>query len=62
MFSIPLSQGLKIGLEKMKGVQSKQNVTCNDILLNVAVNKEVVGLRALSRMFNTNPMKIFIDI
>jgi hypothetical protein len=57
-----LIQGLKIGLEEMRGIQSKQNLTCNDILLNVVVNKEVVGLRALSRMFNTNPMKIFIVI
>jgi hypothetical protein len=46
----------------MKRVQSKQNLTYNGILLNVVVNKEVVGLRALNRMFNTNPMKIFIDI
>jgi hypothetical protein len=35
---------LKIGLEEIKGVQSKQNLTCNDILLNFVVKKEVVGL------------------
>ncbi len=37
-------------------MQSKEKLAYKGIVLNVVVNKDIIGIRALSIIFNTNPM------
>jgi hypothetical protein len=53
-----LVQSLKNELQEVKGVHSKEKLTYKGTLLHVVVNKEVVGVRALVRVLNTNLMNI----
>jgi hypothetical protein len=39
---------LKVEHQEVKGVQSKEKLTYKGTLLNVVVNKEVVGAKALA--------------
>jgi hypothetical protein len=49
---------LKNELEEVKGVQSKGKLAYKCILLHFVVNKKIVGVRALVKVLNTNPMNI----
>jgi hypothetical protein len=53
---------LKNKLDLVKGVQSKKKLACKGVLLNVVVKKEVVKIRALGKVLNTNPMNIFANV
>ncbi len=53
-----LVQGLKVELHEVKGVQSKEKLAYMGTLLNVVVSKNVILVRALSKVLNTNPMNI----
>ncbi len=39
-------------------MQSKEKLAYKGILLNVVVNKDVIGVKALSIILNINPMNI----
>ncbi len=53
-----LVQGLKVELQEVKGVQSKEKLPYKGNILNAIVNKDVVGIKTLGRILNTNPMNI----
>jgi hypothetical protein len=42
----------------VKGVQSKEKLPYKGNILNAIVNKDVVGIKTLGRILNTNPMNI----
>ncbi len=57
-----LVQGLKIKLDLVKGVQSKEKLARKGVLLNFVVKKKKVRIRALGKVFNTNPVNISANV
>jgi len=55
-------QGLKIKLDLVKGVQSKEKLARKGVLLNFVVRKKKVRIRALGKVFNTNPVNISANV
>ncbi len=53
-----LVQSLKVKLEEVKGVQSKEKLAYKGTLLNATISKDVVGVRASARVLNTIPTNI----
>jgi hypothetical protein len=51
-------QSLRNQFQEIKGIHSKEKLTYKGMLMHVIVNKEVVGVKALIRIFNTNRMNI----
>ncbi len=49
-----LFDGLKLKLQKVKGVHFKELTSRKKTLMNVVMSKEVLGVKALARVLNTN--------